>query len=99
MNWILLLLAGALLAYANGANDNIKGAATLFGSRTASYRRTLVLATVAMKQESLQNGLRTRRFFVNVLKLPVHWQLLELDVRMEKHGIREVKERPRKWLA
>lgn len=40
-------LVALLLAYANGANDNIKGAATLFGSGTAPYRRTLTFATVA----------------------------------------------------
>ena len=31
MEW-LLLLAGVALAFANGANDNIKGVATLYGS-------------------------------------------------------------------
>ena len=34
------------LAYANGANDNFKGVATLFGSRTTDYRRALWWATV-----------------------------------------------------
>ena len=33
------------LAYANGANDNFKGVATLFGSRTTSYRHALWWAT------------------------------------------------------
>jgi PiT family inorganic phosphate transporter len=40
------LLIGLLLACANGANDNFKGVATLFGSDTASYRTALLWATV-----------------------------------------------------
>lgn len=40
-------MIGALLAYANGANDNFKGVATLFGSGTASYRRALLWATAS----------------------------------------------------
>lgn len=43
-----LLLALALvlpLAFANGANDNFKGVATLFGSGTTDYRRALAWAT------------------------------------------------------
>jgi len=38
-------LFGLFLAYANGANDNFKGVATLYGSRTASYRTALIWAT------------------------------------------------------
>src|SRR5262249_38991040 len=34
------------LAYANGANDNFKGVATLFGSGTADYRAALLWATL-----------------------------------------------------
>ncbi|MCO5168751.1 MAG: anion permease [Planctomycetes bacterium] len=41
-----MLLAAAFLAYANGANDNFKGVATLYGSGTASYRRALAWATL-----------------------------------------------------
>lgn len=41
-----LLTAVLFLAYANGANDNFKGVATLFGSRTTDYRRALWWATV-----------------------------------------------------
>lgn len=37
----VLLLATLFLAYTNGANDNFKGVATLFGSGTTSYRRAL----------------------------------------------------------
>ncbi|MCZ7624594.1 MAG: inorganic phosphate transporter [Candidatus Methylomirabilis sp.] len=35
------------VAYANGANDNFKGVATLFGSGTTTYRKALWLATGA----------------------------------------------------
>lgn len=40
-----LLFAVVFLAYANGANDNFKGVATLFGSRTTDYRKALWWAT------------------------------------------------------
>ena len=42
-----------LLAYANGANDNFKGVATLLGSGTASYRPALLWATVTTALGSL----------------------------------------------
>jgi PiT family inorganic phosphate transporter len=42
----LLFLATCLLAYSNGANDNFKGVASLFGSRTCSYRTAISWATV-----------------------------------------------------
>jgi inorganic phosphate transporter, PiT family len=45
MTLALILLAVAGLAYANGANDNFKGVATLFGSGTTDYRRALAWAT------------------------------------------------------
>jgi PiT family inorganic phosphate transporter len=42
----LLFLTTLFVAYANGANDNFKGVATLFGSNTATYRGAIALATV-----------------------------------------------------
>ncbi len=50
-----LFLMGAVLflAYANGANDNFKGVATLFGSQTADYRKALVWATFTTLAGSL----------------------------------------------
>ena len=42
-----ILIAVILLAYANGANDNFKGTATLWGSGTLNYTKALRLATVA----------------------------------------------------
>ncbi len=46
MTAIATFTIGMLLAYANGANDNFKGVATLFGSGTTSYRRALAWATL-----------------------------------------------------
>lgn len=42
---VLLFLAACFLAYSNGANDNFKGVASLFGSRTTSYRTAIGWAT------------------------------------------------------
>jgi len=43
----LIFLAVCFLAYSNGANDNFKGVASLFGSRTCGYRTAISWATVA----------------------------------------------------
>ncbi len=43
---ILLVFATCFLAYSNGANDHFKGVASLFGSKTTSYRTALAWATV-----------------------------------------------------
>ena len=45
---LALVMLGALwLAWSNGANDNFKGVATLYGSGTLGYRGALSLATIA----------------------------------------------------
>ena len=44
---ILLFIAVAFLAYSNGANDNFKGVASLFGSGTTTYRTAISWATAA----------------------------------------------------
>ena len=46
MSLIILFFVALFLAYSNGANDNFKGVATLFGSGTANYRHALGWATV-----------------------------------------------------
>ncbi len=44
--WLLLIVGTtAFVAYANGANDNFKGVATLFGSGTTDYQGALYWAT------------------------------------------------------
>ena len=48
-----LLLATVFLACTNGANDNFKGVATLFGSRTMTYRQALWWATLTTLAGSL----------------------------------------------
>ncbi len=45
MTLVIILLAVGCVAYANGANDNFKGVATLFGSGTTNYPRALLWAT------------------------------------------------------
>jgi len=42
----LLFFGVCFLAYTNGANDNSKGVASLFGSRTANYRTAITWATI-----------------------------------------------------
>ncbi|PYM11547.1 MAG: inorganic phosphate transporter, partial [Verrucomicrobia bacterium] len=41
-----LFFATCFLAYSNGANDNFKGVASLFGSRTTNYRTAIGWATL-----------------------------------------------------
>jgi PiT family inorganic phosphate transporter len=53
MGEALILLAVGLLAFANGANDNFKGVATIYGSGAAGYRAALGWATVATLAGSL----------------------------------------------
>jgi PiT family inorganic phosphate transporter len=43
---ILLFLSACFLAYSNGANDNFKGVATLFGSGTTNYKKAINWATI-----------------------------------------------------
>jgi PiT family inorganic phosphate transporter len=45
MTLLFLVLVTCFLAYSNGANDNFKGVASLFGSRTTGYRRAIGWAT------------------------------------------------------
>jgi len=40
------IICGFFLAYANGANDNFKGVATLFGSGATDYKRAILWATI-----------------------------------------------------
>lgn len=47
MGVAIALACALLLTYGNGANDNFKGAATLFGSGTTDYRKALNWATAA----------------------------------------------------
>lgn len=53
MTTVILIAAVLGLAWSNGANDNFKGVATLYGSGAASYRTALIWATVATLAGSL----------------------------------------------
>jgi PiT family inorganic phosphate transporter len=50
---VLLFLTTLWVAYANGANDNFKGVATLFGSDVTSYSGAIALGTIATLAGSL----------------------------------------------
>ena len=50
---VALIFTSVLLAYANGANDNFKGVATLFGSGTSDYPRALKWACLTTLAGSL----------------------------------------------
>ncbi len=52
MTWLLIGLA-LFVAFSNGANDNFKGFATVWGSDTLAYRPALALATLAALAGSL----------------------------------------------
>ena len=52
MEW-LLMAAALFVAFSNGANDNFKGFATVWGSDTLSYSQALTLATIATVAGSL----------------------------------------------
>ncbi len=43
----VLLLSTLFLAYTNGANDNFKGVATLYGSKVVNYKTAITIATIA----------------------------------------------------
>jgi PiT family inorganic phosphate transporter len=50
-----LFFVASFLAYVNGANDNFKGVATLFGSKSANYRNALRWATVSTLAGSISS--------------------------------------------
>ena len=53
MLFILLFAAVVFLAWSNGANDNFKGVASLFGSGTAGYSKSITWATATTLAGSL----------------------------------------------
>lgn len=53
MTTLLLIIVVCFLAYSNGANDNFKGVASLYGSGAASYRTALTWATLTTLAGSL----------------------------------------------
>ncbi len=60
----LVVLAAVFLAFVNGANDNLKGVATLYGAGVLGYRRAVALASAstalgALSSLALAGGLAT----------------------------------------
>lgn len=65
MIWVILIIISTLLvAYTNGANDNFKGVATLFGSGTTDYKKALAWATVT----TLAGSIAAFFFATNLVK-------------------------------
>lgn len=65
MLFTLLLIGVFFLAWSNGANDNFKGVATLYGSGTTSLRGALVWATSATAVGSLTSVFLARALAVS----------------------------------
>ncbi len=65
IEFALILFAGLFLAMSNGANDNFKGVATLFGSKTASYKVALTWGTVTTLAGSLAAFLFAQKILLN----------------------------------
>lgn len=53
----ILFITTLFVAYSNGANDNFKGVATLFGSNAVSYRTAITLATITTLAGALSSVL------------------------------------------
>lgn len=53
MEILLISFAALFIAYFNGSNDNIKGAATLYGSGVAGYKKTILWGTITTALGSL----------------------------------------------
>lgn len=54
---LALMGVALLLVFSNGANDNFKGFATVWGSGALNYRQALILATLATVAGSLASWL------------------------------------------
>ena len=50
---VFLFISACFLAYSNGANDNFKGVATLFGSGTTNYKKAINWATITTLSGSI----------------------------------------------
>lgn len=61
MTYFILLAIVMWLAYGNGANDNFKGVATLYGSGTAGFRQALGWATITTLAGSIASIILAER--------------------------------------
>lgn len=76
----LLIVAVGLLSFANGANDNFKGVATLWGAGRTSYRRALAWATAftflgSLAAAALAGGLAAKFNGSNLISKEIAMQL------------------------
>lgn len=78
---MMILVVAWLLAFSNGANDNFKGLATVWGSGTLTYRTALLLATIATVAGSL-----TSLTFANGLVQSFSGKGLVPDTVVASHG-------------
>jgi phosphate/sulfate permease len=67
----VLFLATLFLAYSNGANDNFKGVATLFGSATTSYVSVGSLFGIGLITREANRGVVSGILMSWLLTLPI----------------------------
>src|SRR3546814_10918093 len=80
MLWIIVAAAG-LLAFSNGANDNFKGFATVWGAHALGYRQALILETAATLAGRLAS--LTATFLLSLLDYPVSRRVGQRIARAE----------------
>ena len=61
---LLLAIATVFVSYANGANDNFKGVATLYGGKVLDYKTALIWATIATFAGSVVSFLLATKLLV-----------------------------------
>ena len=61
---LLIVIAALWLAYSNGANDNFKGVATLYGSDTTTYKGALWWATITTCAGSVVSIFAARKLVI-----------------------------------
>ena len=62
---VLTFISVSFLAFSNGANDNFKGVATLFGSKTLNYKSALSWATISTLAGSVAAFFLASKLLVN----------------------------------
>jgi inorganic phosphate transporter, PiT family len=69
LDWPVIIVGATLfVAYANGANDNFKGVATLFGSGTTDYRKALGWATITTLAGSVDRFLSRASELISIFQ-------------------------------
>ena len=91
---IILFLTTCFLAYANGANDNFKGVATLFGSGTTSYRSAIRWATFTTFMGSVCSIFLAEQLLKNFSGKGLVPVEVTSPLRVRRHGRRRGLRRP-----